>query len=352
MIDLKAGIEKGKIQKESDEIEYFYLHEHYQHYERGTVFIGDRTIFGYPHIRRIFVIKEGIKRNIKSKFVYLEEKIDGFNLRIANIDSKVYAFSRGGHLDYFSTEKTRHNREILSFLSDNPEYVLCAEMVGNTPHTKPTKKFDTKLFVFDIMREDGSLLPCEEKYELLDNYKINQVPRLGKVASSDIKKISSIVILVHKQNAEGIVIRGTLGETVKHVNANSDIADISECSLRYFDMPSGFFHQRIMRAAFFANEFGLNKVELSKKLGNAFLNSLTPSIKKAKNAKSSFEEFEILISSLSLWQKIKRQMGNEILVEEIWRKNEGKNIRLRFKKIYRKTSSLLHSFSSGKAIED
>jgi hypothetical protein len=62
--------------------------------------------------------------------------------------------------------------------------------------------------------------------------------------------------------------------------------------------------------------------------------------------------FEILINEDSLWQKIRHTMGNEILIEETSRKKEGKNIRLRFRKIYRATSTLLHGYKNGKAVED
>ncbi|MGV8084637.1 MAG: RNA ligase [Candidatus Bilamarchaeum sp.] len=353
MIDLKNGIEKGKIQKETNtDFEHYYLHEHYSHLARGTIIIGERMIFGYPHIKRIFVIRKGIERNFKSKLLFLEEKIDGFNLRIANISGNIYAFSRGGHLDHFSTYKVRQISSISSFLSDNPQYVICGEMIGNTPYTKPTKKFDVKLFVFDLMREDGSLVSTQEKYSILDDYKIDSVPQLGSFRKSDIKKISKAVLSVHLRNGEGIVIRGSDGEIFKHVNANSDINDIEECASRYFDMPSGFFHQRVLRATFFINEFKLNKGKLSSKLGSAFLTSLSKSVLAATKEKSSHEDFEILINEDSLWQKIRHTMGNEILIEETSRKKEGKNIRLRFRKIYRATSTLLHGYKNGKAVED
>lgn len=345
-------VSKDKIKTEIDEIEYSYLHEHHQKLERGTVFFDDLIIKGYPHIKRIFSLRNGVLRNIKSKTLFLEEKIDGFNLRIAILSGKIFAFSRGGHIDHFSTYKVREMKKITDFLSANPDYVLCGEMVGNTPYTKPTKKFDVRLFIFDIMRLDGSFLDVEEKYDILDSNNIQSVPRLGCFKSNDSKSILKVAFSLYKRNAEGIVIRGELGEVFKHVNANSDLADIEECASRYFDMPSGFFHQRILRAAFFASEFGIKEKDLSKMLGKAFLVPLLTAIKKAKNEKNSFEEFEILIPNELLWLKIKKQMGNEILIEETSKRKFSSLLKVRFRKIYRKTSSLLHSYKNGKSIED
>ena len=82
--------------------------------------IGKRVIWGYPHIKRIFTLKNGMKRNLDPGQVYAEEKIDGFNVRIAFIGKNIYAFSRGGFLDSFVTEKAREMTERARELGPNP----------------------------------------------------------------------------------------------------------------------------------------------------------------------------------------------------------------------------------------
>ena len=173
---IKEALDKGRAEKREEEIEYYRFLKKTRAIARGTVIVGNRIIFGYPKIKRIFTLEKGIKRNINAETIYIEEKIDGFNIRVANIDNSIYAFSRGGFIEPFS-EKVREIR-LESFFSDNSEKVLCGEMIGNTPYTEPTKKYDVKFLVFDIDAGDGSYLPVEEKYRLLDRYGIESVPRL------------------------------------------------------------------------------------------------------------------------------------------------------------------------------
>jgi ATP-dependent RNA circularization protein (DNA/RNA ligase family) len=117
-------------------------------------------------------------------------------------------------------------------------------------------------------------------------------------------------------------------------------------------MPIGFYYQRVLRSAFFINDFGLGKDDYSKRLGRAFYDGLVGSLRRASEGREIEEEFEIAFKDQRIWDDIRRHMGKEVKVEEIWRKKEMGRTRLRFRKIYRKTSKMLISLASGKGVTD
>jgi len=350
---LREAFQKGKIERIEDEITYIRFKDGFKGIERGTVIVSDgvKTIPAYPHIKRIFTLENGLKRNIKSEHIYAEEKIDGYNARLAKIDGKIYGFSRGGFLDAFVTEKAREMR-LENFFKQYPNYIVCGEMIGNTPHTQPTDKFDVKLLVFDIW--DGSgFLGCEERYRIVKKYGLEGVPALGKFLATDYAGLGKTILALNKGKKEGMVMKSPdRNEAIKYVTAYSDIEDIAGASDRFFDMPIGFFHQRVLRSAMFINDFGIDREAYGKMLGLAWYRGLESSIKNIKNQKEISEEFGIFIKDEKVWKDVLKHSNKEVRVEEVYRKQEKGKTRIRFRRIYRNTTKILTSYLNGKAIED
>ncbi|MEW6721797.1 MAG: RNA ligase [Candidatus Micrarchaeota archaeon] len=349
---LSEALRRGKAERGKGEIDYIRFREGFRGIERGTVIAGKRVIWGFPHIRRVFTLEKGLEKNIAAETIYAEEKIDGFNVRIALLGKKICAFSRGGFLDLFVTEKAR-GMKLERFFRDYPDSVLCAEMLGNTPYTEPADKFDVRLFVFDIDAGDGSYLPCEEKYKLLKKYGIESPPVLGKFSSGDYEGLRRLAVSINKARKEGMVLKSAdRGKAVKYVTPLSDIEDIAKESGLLFDMPIGFFYQRVLRSAFFISDFGLPREEYEKRLGKAFYGALTGAIKDAKAGRPVSAEFEILIKDPAVWDDIRKHMSREVKLEVLWRREEEGGIRIRFSKVYRKTSKTLIAYAAGKGITD
>ncbi|MFH1393964.1 MAG: RNA ligase [Candidatus Micrarchaeota archaeon] len=349
---LKKALERGKVEKKEEELGYLRFIDDFSGVPRGTVIVGTRVIWGFPHIPRIFTLEEGVKRNIKDKEVYLEEKIDGYNLRIARIKGKVYAFSRGGFLDSFSTEKARGMR-LDGFFNAKPRHILCGEMIGNTPYTKPSGKYDVKLLVFDIMREDGDFLQCASRHELLKKFGIEGVPFLGKFRADDGNSLKRVALSLNKSNKEGMVIKAADRKTVvKYVTPNADIEDIANGAAIYLDMPPGFFYQRVLRSGIFMKDFALEQEKFAKKLGEAFYSGLMKALKETEKGEEASEEFEILIKDPAVWQHIRNHMSHGVHLEEVFRREEEGGTRIRFLKKYKKTSRLLKAYLHGKGITD
>jgi putative ATP-dependent DNA ligase len=355
MVELKLmaeAIKREKAQKMTGALEYVRFREGFRKIERGTVICSGRVIWGFPHIKRIFTLEKGLDKNISAGVIYAEEKIDGFNVRIASINKKIFAFSRGGFLDLFVSEKAREMK-LEKFFRDYPDHVLCGEMIGNTPYTEPTKEFDVRLFVFDIDEGDGSYVSMEQKYSLLKKYGIPGVPQLGKFKSSDHKALGKLVLSLNKGRKEGMVLKSAdRKEVLKYVTPWSDIDDIAKSSKMFFDMPIGFYYQRVLRSAFFIRDFGLDRGEYEKMLGRAFYEGLIGALEDAAQGRQIDEEFEILIRNPEIWSDMKRHMGREVRLEELWRREEGGRIRMRFRKIFKRTSRTLISYAAGKGITD
>ncbi len=341
------------LKKVAKEDGYIRLKDDAGSYPAGTVFFKDRTIYGYPHIKRIFALEEGIKRNIDGDEFYAEEKIDGYNVRAAFLDGRVVAFTRAGKIEPFSSEKLS---SLKGFFEENPEIVLCGEMLGNTPFTPPTDQFDFRFYVFDFMK-GREILPSDEKQKLIKKYRLLSVPFLGKFRKSKEpwKKLREIALFLNKGKKEGMIMKSGSGRSaVKYVTPNSDIEDIRQNARFVFDMPTGFFNQRVFRSALFLEEFGMDAGEYEKKLGEAFYSSLLEGIKQFKKEGAVKEEFRIFVNSEETWNAVysmlRRSRGIEVADVYKWR--HGDRLGVRFSKIYRETTRKLRRFLSGHAIED
>lgn len=350
---IDEAIKKDRAQLLREEINYVRFKGTFKGVERGTVIAqGKKIIWGFPHIKRIFTLRNGIKKNIREETVYLEEKIDGFNIRIARIGGEIYAFSRGGFLDSFVTEKARE-MGLEKFFRDHPKYTLCGEMIGNTPYTKPTKEFDVKLFVFDIGDGRGNYLPCEMKYELLRKYNIPSVPLIGKFSASDFKKLERIVRDINRARKEGMVVKSeSRKDIVKYVNTNADIDDIKNCAHLFFDMPFGFFNQRVVRSAFFIKDYGLDREKYGKELGAAYIKGLIKAMDIIASGRDIEAEFEILVKDEGIWDKIRKHTGKEVKLKLISKRKEKGKTRIRFSKTYLRTTRLFRAYLRGKGITD
>lgn len=347
---LEEARRHGKIIEHNETLQYSRFREDFRAIPRGTVLLHGRVVFGFPHIPRIFTLEKGIERNLLPGSFYVEEKIDGFNLRILQHEKAVYAFSRGGFLDLFATEKARE-MELEPFFRDYPDHALCGEMIGNTPYTRPTRAFDVRFFVFDIQDGEGAYLPCEEKYALLKHYRIRGVMVHGRFEQAD--SVPALALRLMKKGAEGMVLKSAdRKKIVKFVNPYADIEDIAHNAALLFDMPSGFFLQRVLRSAIFLRDLGLSRQGYSLRLGRAFYDGLSRGFDQIEREGHVSEEFAVQVRNPDIWDAILRHTSSEVRLVKISQKKQGKYYRIRFKKIYKRTSQMLRDFLRGKSLVD
>ena len=232
-----------------------------RNYPRGSIFYENGFIPGYPKIVRVLHLQNGINRYFKGRF-YVEEKMDGYNVRIALIDGNPLAFTRGGFICPFTTNRIPDLVD-MNFFRTYPRYIINGEVVGpGSPYNTEVIPYideDVVLFVFDLLNEIGKSLSVEERYAILEPFTIQQVRRWGPFSPSDIENIRAIILELEREEREGVVIKPISdGKPVKYVTLSSCLRDFQATASLMTEIPAGFYIQRILRAVFFCHEFGVS----------------------------------------------------------------------------------------------
>jgi len=92
------------IQEEFDGICFYRVAKKIGILGKGTIITQEGIIFDFPHIARILHLENGISKTYAKPF-YIEEKVDGYNVRVARIQGRVLAFSRSAYVCPFSTDR-------------------------------------------------------------------------------------------------------------------------------------------------------------------------------------------------------------------------------------------------------
>ncbi len=325
---------------------------------RGTAILFDdknrRMVHDYPHIFRVYRLKEGIRRFFGNEWFYAEEKLDGYNVRILKHNNRIIAVTRGGIICPFSTEWVHHwmgNYRIDDFFELYPERILCAEFLGDSPYNskrEPSLPPGMSFFCFDIMMPGGKLMHPEERCEILGELKLPQVHSFGKFRLKDMSRINDIVLRLNRDRREGIIFKRTNGEkAIKFVTAESDISDLERTLTFFYDIEPGFYTNRVMRLTMFVQEFGLDEEEYGAKLGRAILRGYNP----LKEYEGSFENFTIYMHSLENWKSLKKIIlshvdifNDDIVKTEI----NGVNLyRISFSRKHKKSTQRYRELLSG-----
>ncbi|MFQ5687884.1 MAG: RNA ligase, partial [Candidatus Scalindua sp.] len=119
-----------------DDVTFYRVVKRVGQLSRGTVISDAEIIFDFPRIARILQLENGIKLTFANPF-YVEEKVDGYNVRIAKIEGRVFAFTRGSYVCPFSTDRLVDFFNIDKFFDENPELIVCGEIAGpENPYNK------------------------------------------------------------------------------------------------------------------------------------------------------------------------------------------------------------------------
>lgn len=169
--------------------------------EAGTViYLGDETevIRGFPKIRRTLLLSPTIREHFRDR-VAVEEKMNGYNVRIARLSSgETVALTRGGHVCPFTTRKALEILDLDEFFREHPDLVVCGEMVGRdnpyVSHDYP-EVGSLGFRVFDLREKNTNRpLPVEERRELLDSYGLPSVRLFGVYPTEDAaQKVADII---------------------------------------------------------------------------------------------------------------------------------------------------------------
>lgn len=328
---------------------------------RGTVQILDPStgntlleLAPYPHINRVYRLEAGIKRNFGENPFFVEEKVDGYNVRVVKTRGKLLAFTRGGFVCPFTSEWAAIRDEeygLSRFFEDNPYHVLCGEVLGDTPYNKQGA-YDLSpgahIYFFDVLGPKFNFLTPPQRYDLFSRYNLPTVPVFGEFSAERIDELKEILLDLNNREREGVVMKDTeTGTILKFVTPTTDLEDIRDGMLYNFDLHENYFKNRLLRMPLFIQEFGLDKEEYSRKIGEAFMEGMQP----LEDFKRAEVKFTIYVLHEHTWEAVRNVIGKQVHtrldsfteVELLGRKM----FKVEFRRFYKQSTHTFHSLVNG-----
>ncbi len=320
---LNEAIEKGIIK-------FFEFHGHPAlQFKKGIGKIEDGTLIyfrdkievirGFPKIRRTLMLFPTLKNHFKGKIV-VEEKMNGYNVRIASIGDEIVALTRRGYMCPYTTKKAVEILDLSQFFNDNPDLVICGEMVGtNNPYVSHYYEEIGNLGfrVFDIRKKTSNdPLSINKKQEILNKYNLPGVRVFGTFNVNEApEKIKEVIKEISEAKREGIVIKDPDMEILplKYTSSCAHDYEISYAFTYPFDFGKDFFFSRVIREGFQAFEMKENDEELRERalrLGESILLPMVSTIKNVASGKQATEDMTIDVASPEEVEEFLRHLHN------------------------------------------
>ncbi|MCZ7356078.1 MAG: RNA ligase [Candidatus Methanoperedens sp.] len=357
---ITGAIQRKTLQYIKSKLELFRFDKPISTVEGGTsIFLEPFDIIrGFPKISRTLMLYPGIARHFSScKKVFVEEKMNGYNVRVATIGDHIVGLTRGGFVCPYTTEKAREllNRE---FFLDNPGLVLCGEMVGPDSPYVPKSFYDIEsleFFAFDIRDKiSGNPMPVLKRRKLLEEYGVQSVRLFGEydVENAHID-IAKIIKEFGNSLHEGVVIKDPemALPAVKYTSSLSNCADLKYAFEFYNDYGRDFFFARVCREAFQSLEWDEDeqrRQERCLRLGESILLPMIKTIKNKKEGERIYETVQIRVKNLDIAREFEdhlRLLG----VDAVFEKPEkiGDEYLIKIRKMYPSTNDKTESILSG-----
>jgi putative ATP-dependent DNA ligase len=281
--------------------EYRHLPDTRHSIERGTVLVDGTVVRGFPKIPRTLMLDPGVRRFFDGPFV-AEEKLNGYNVRVARVDGDVLAFTRSGYVCPFTTRTIPERLELDPFFDAHPELMLCGEMIGPespyTDHDYPTVD-SLDYHVFDVRhRESGKPLLVDRRRRLCESYDLPQATSFGvfdpETAPDEIRRI---IEELGSEDREGVVMKSLDGrQQLKYTTSAANQGSLAYAFAVPFDYGPDFLFPRIMREAFQSVEFEESDEEARKRaraLGEAILLPAIDAIREVDREGETGEEHTV-----------------------------------------------------------
>ncbi len=306
-----------------DVLEAVKLDRKFGGFEEGTLIAktveGLEVVRGYPKIRRALTLHPTIKKHFRVNVV-LEEKMNGYNVRIVKFGENIYAITRGGFICPYTTEKARM---LLSedFFRDHPNLMLCCEAVGEESPFVPKDVYGVKridFFVFDVREKRTNVaLPIKEKEKLAEEYGFKLAPILAEVHVSEAHEVAKEIVRdLGKRGREGIVIKDPemKRQPIKYTTSEANCSDLSFAFRFFGEYGKDFMFSRIIREGFQAFELDDEEEfrERCIRLGESILRAMVDSIRDVSEGKRICDVMRLRFYDLEVFELFKehvRRMG-------------------------------------------
>jgi putative ATP-dependent DNA ligase len=298
--------------------------------EGGTAIFLEpfKVIRGFPKISRTLMLYPALLKHFSTcKKVLVEEKMNGYNVRVAFIDDKLIALTRGGFICPYTTEKVNYLLR-RDFFQDHPDLVLCGEMVGPDSPYVPKTFYNIEsldFFAFDVRKiNSGYPMSVMERRKLMDEYGIKSVRLYGEFEVGEAHiAISEIIKDFGNTLREGVVIKDPqmILPPVKYTSSLSNCADLKYAFEFYNDFGRDFFFGRVCREAFQSVEWDENEESMRKRcreLGESILLPMISTIKKKKAGERIGENVQIRVKNpktIAEFEEYLRLLGVDAVFE-------------------------------------
>lgn len=364
---VEKAFERGTLQTvraSFPEFAYVRSRRRFAGFEKGTLIVPDDGVVvpGFPKTERALMLGPALRDRFGDvEEVVVEEKMNGHNVRVFELDGEVYAVTRGGLICPYTTHRIRelHGDELLDFLHDHPDVIVCGEFVGKeNPYVSvdypEASEHGVGFFVFDLMDpKTGDLLPFEEK-KTVDGYGLNRVRVLGRFPPDDPEPFFDVVRELDEDGREGIVIKDPDAEVppLKYTTHSAHVEELRWAFRFAFDLGRDFILTRTIREGFQALEWGEDREELERRavdVGRALIEGMVEGFSSVLEEGEAYEEVEISFGSrrwLELYSEfVKRVTGGTTTVEEIGERN-GRIVAV-VRKRYPSTTDRVSNVSEG-----
>ena len=342
---------------------YLRFKDDYKKYKRGTVVLeGNIIIPSYPKIARIFVLEEGIKRHFRESF-FIEEKADGYNVRVVKNKGETYGITRGGFICPFTTDRLRDLADFNSFFEQYPYYVICGEVVGpNNPYMElypPYVKEDIAFLAFDIfdLQEERFLLP-EDKYQIFKETGIPSVNVYGSFGPDMIEAVKDLILGLNQKEIEGVVFKSSTKprKAYKYSTPLINIKDIEADAELLLDLPGQFFTQRILRFILSVTELNIPVgEEIKLRIGRAFIDEFKKCVKKFYVKGKVTREYTLYFNSLdNIYEflKLEKKASTHVKIELKSIERSGNKYKVKLEKVFWDSTSKLKRITRGNVLYD
>jgi len=327
-----------------------------KHIESGSMItIGDgiEVIRGFPKIRRTLLLYPALEKHFPDE-VAVEEKMNGYNVRIAQVDGQIIAFTRGGYICPYTTRKATEILDLDEFFQDHPEMVICGEMVGTlNPYVSHYYPEVGKLGfrIFDLREKlTNTPLPIIAKRELLLDHGLDPVRLLGIFPVDEApEKIMGIVQELGTNNREGVVMKDPQMQLdpLKYTSSQAQASEL-EYALSYpFDLAQAFLFSRIIREGFQAHEMGESPDELRERalrMGESILYPMLDTILRVKRGEVAAEDLIIEVDNEEEAQEFIQHLRDLKVMATLVEFKDGKAV---IRRIHQSTTDKINNYLQG-----
>lgn len=354
---IEKGIKSGKIKfYESLGFPTLHFKKDVGKLEAGTVIYFHKKvdiIRGFPKIRRTLLLSPTIEKHFKD-FVAVEEKMNGYNVRIAKVGEKIVALTRGGFTCPFTTNKVMELLNLEDFFNDFPDLIVCGEMIGThnpyVPHYYPeVGKLGFR--IFDIRRKvSNEALSVYEKNKLLKKYNLPGVRLFGIFDVEEApKKIEEIIKELEKENREGVVIKDPEMKIppIKYTCGRAHHSELKFAFTFPFDFGRHFLFSRVIREGFQSYEFKESREEMrerAKRIGESILLPMIETIKKIAENGVAHEDVIIDVETKAEAEKLIRHLRKQGVIAKLVSYKDGK---AKIRRIYQSTTDKIKHYLNG-----